>query len=99
MLRKSIKDHPIVVGDYAQWLVSNYGRKEDIYDKIMDTKLKDKVDGLYYATTSASKRIDELNTSVAYANKIFDTDISKLAPSQRSDGPMRALVYKYMLYP
>ena len=44
MLEKSIKDHPIVVGAYAQWFVSKSGRKESMYSQIMDTKLKDKVD-------------------------------------------------------
>ena len=28
MLEKGFRDHPIVVGAYSQWLVSNSGRKE-----------------------------------------------------------------------
>ena len=44
MLEKSIKDHPIVVGSYAQWFVSKSGRKESMDAQIMDTKLKYKVD-------------------------------------------------------
>ena len=44
ILSKTIKDHPIVVGAYAQWLVSNSGRKEAIEDKILAGKVKDRVD-------------------------------------------------------
>ena len=44
MLSKSIKDHPIVVGTYAKWLVINYGMREATDGKIMATKIKYKVD-------------------------------------------------------
>ena len=57
MLEKSIKDHPIVVGDYAQWILSNYRRKEATDANIMATKLKYKVDGFSSLTTSAAKII------------------------------------------
>ena len=46
MLEKSIKDHPIVVGYYARWIVSKSGRKEAMDAKIMATNLKDKVNEL-----------------------------------------------------
>ena len=75
---KSIKDHPIVVGASAQWLVSNSGRKEAIYANIMDTKLKDKVDELSSLSASSSNSNNELNISVAYSKKSVDTAISKL---------------------
>ena len=42
-LEKSIKNHPIVVGSYAQWLVSNSGIKESMDSNIMATKIKDEV--------------------------------------------------------
>ena len=58
MLTKSIKDHPIVVGSYAQWPVSNSGRKEATDSKVVSTKLKDKVDDISSTNTSAAKRID-----------------------------------------
>ena len=57
MLEKSIKDHPIVVGDYAQWILSNSRRKEATDANIMATKLKYKVDGFSSLTTSAAKII------------------------------------------
>ena len=43
-VEKYIKNHPIVVGDYTQWLVINSGRQESMDAKVMDTKLKYKVD-------------------------------------------------------
>ena len=43
MLVKFIKDHPFVVGDYAQWFMRNPGRKEAMDAKVIATKLKDKV--------------------------------------------------------
>ena len=46
MLEKPIKDHPIAVGYYAQWIVSKSGRKEAMDSKIMATKLKYKVNEL-----------------------------------------------------
>ena len=39
MLSKIIKDHPIVVGAYAQWLVSNSERKEALEDKKIGRKI------------------------------------------------------------
>ena len=78
MLAKSIKDHPIVVGSYTQWIVSNYGIKEAIYANIMATKLEYKVDELSSSTNYVAKSINELKTSVASAKKAADTAISKL---------------------
>ena len=78
MLAKYIKYHPTIVGAYAQRLVGNYLRKEDMDDKVMDTKLKDKVYELSSPTTSADNIINELKTSIASANKYTDTAISKL---------------------
>ena len=57
MLEKSIKDHPIVVGDYSQWLVSNSGRKEAMDTNIMYTKLKYNLYEISYSTTSDAKSI------------------------------------------
>ena len=52
MLSKSIKDHPIVVGTYANWLVINYGMREAMDGKIMATKITYKVDEV--SSSSAS---------------------------------------------
>ena len=41
ILEKSIKNYPVVVGSYSQWIVSNSGRKSAMDANIMATKLKD----------------------------------------------------------
>ena len=53
MLEKSTKYHPIVVGGYDQWLVSNSGRKESMDAKIMTAKLKYEVGELSSTPTSS----------------------------------------------
>ena len=78
MLEKFIKDHPILVGAYAQWLVSNSRRKESTDAKIMAAKLKDKVDKLSSSSVSSYKSINELKIYVAFAKKSANTIISKL---------------------
>ena len=78
MLEKHIKDHPIVVGDYAQWLVSNSIRKESMETKVMSIKLKEKVDAISSSTTFSAKSINELNTYVASEKKAAGTTVSKL---------------------
>ena len=78
MLAKSIKDHPIVVGAYAQWLVSNSGIKEAVDYKIMDNNLKYKSDELFSSSAASSNSINELNIYVASTKKSADTAIRKL---------------------
>ena len=78
MLEKSIKDHPIVIVVYYQWLVSNSEIKKAMDAKIMAAKLKEKVEELSSLSDSSSKRINELKIYVASAKKSADTDISKL---------------------
>ena len=78
MLTKSIKDHPIVVIAYNQWLVNNSGRKESMEAKIMATKLKEKVGVIPSLYASSSKIINELNISVASSKKVANTATSKL---------------------
>ena len=80
MLEKYIKDHPIVVGSYTQWLVSNSGRKEDMDVNIMATKLNKKLDKLSSSSASSSKIIKGLNIYVASTKKAADTAIRKLGP-------------------
>ena len=53
MLEKFIKDHPILVGAYAQWLVSKSVRKESIDANIMANKLKEKLDELTSSYSSS----------------------------------------------
>ena len=78
MLAKSMKDHPIVAGSFAQWLVRNFGIKEAMYAKVIAYKLKYKVDDIPPSATCSDKTMNELNTSAAYENKASDTAIRKL---------------------
>ena len=78
MLKKSIKDHPIVVGKFYQWIVSNYWRKEAIEANIMANKIKDKVDELSSSTTFTANSINELKNFVDSVNKSADTTIRKI---------------------
>ena len=58
--------------------MSNSGSKESMAAKVMDTKLKYKVNGISSSTTSANKNINSFKTSVASAKKAADTAIIKL---------------------
>ena len=78
MLEKSIKDHPIVVGAYTKYFVSNSGIKEGMDAKVMATKLKENLVELYFSSASSSKSINELNISVASTEMAEDTSIRKL---------------------
>ena len=69
MLSKIIKDHPILVGAYAQWLVSNSVSKEVLGAKTLAVKLKDRVDELSATSYSTTKSIIKFKTTVAVAKK------------------------------
>ena len=78
MISKTIKDHPIVVGDYDQWLVSNSGKKETLEAKTLKSKVKFRVDELSSTSTSTTKSISKLKTMVAAAKKAEDQVESKV---------------------
>ena len=79
MLSKTIKYHPIVVGAYAKWLVSNSSRKEAIYAKTLAVKLKEHIDELSAASYSTTKRISDLKTRVVATKKAIDQTASKVS--------------------
>ena len=79
MLSKTIKGHPIVVGAYDQWLVSNSGKKEALEAKIQTGKVKDRVDELSATLSSATKSISELRKTVAAAKKAAEKATSKVS--------------------
>ena len=69
MLSKTINYHPILVGVYAQWLVSNSGKKKDLKAKSLASTLKDSVDKLLATSYSTTKNIIGLKTTFAVSNK------------------------------
>ena len=58
-----------MVGDYTQWLVSNSVRKEALGAKILVGKLKDRVGELSGTSSSTTKSISKLKTTVAVSKK------------------------------
>ena len=58
--------------------MSNSRRKAAMDARVVATKLKDKVDELSSLTTSVSKSINDLKTSIASVKKAADTAIKKL---------------------
>ena len=78
ILSKTIKDNPIVMGVYAQWLISNSVRKKALYAKKLARKLKDCVENLSVALSSTSKSISKPKTTIAAAKKAEDQATSKV---------------------
>ena len=62
ILLKTIKDHPILVGAYTQWLVSNSDRKEAFDAKKLAVKLKYHVNVLSAASYSTTEPEGEEET-------------------------------------
>ena len=80
---KNIKYHPIVVGAYAQWLVSNSSRKEALEAKILAGKLKDSVDEISTKSSSTTNSIRKIKTTVAAAKKVANQAASKISALNR----------------
>ena len=68
-----------MVGLYAQWLVSNSGRKESLYVKTLSVKLKYRVYQLSAASSSTTKIMSHLKTEVAAAKKAVHQAESKVS--------------------
>ena len=72
-----------MVVDYAQWLVSNSGSKEPLEAKILVGKVKDRVDELSATSSSATKSISELRTTVAASKKeVYQTESKVRTPKK-----------------
>ena len=78
MLRK-IKDHPIVVGAYAQWLLINSVRKKALEARILVGKVNDRVDELSATSSCTTKSISKLRTTFAASKKAVDQAASKVS--------------------
>ena len=72
MLSKTIKNHPIVVGDYDQWLVSNSGSKEDLKAKTLTGNLKDYVGDPSATLSLTTKSTRKINMMFAAVNNAAD---------------------------
>ena len=59
-----------MVGAYTQWLVSNSGREKALEDKKLAGKFKDRVYDLSAKSSSTTKIIIELKTTVQGTRKV-----------------------------
>ena len=78
MLKKGIKDHPIVVGAYAQWLVSNSGRREALEAQSMVKSLSSKVDSISSTVKDTSTALADVKSTVTSVKKTADSALNKV---------------------
>ena len=78
MLKRGIKDHPIVVGAYAQWLVSNSGRKEALKVHALIKSLTSKVNGISSSLKDATSTLSDVKASVVSVKKTADLALNKV---------------------
>jgi hypothetical protein len=60
---RKVKDHPIVVGAYTEWIVANSGRREAEEVRTLNTKLSAQVMVLEKELDSAKKRLDAVKST------------------------------------
>ena len=78
MLKQGIKDHPIVVGAYAQWLVSNSGCKEALEAHLLIKSLTSKVDGISSSLKDTASTLSDVKASVVLFKKTADSVLNKV---------------------
>lgn len=78
MLKKGIKDHPIVVGAYAQWLVSNSGRREALEAQSMVKSLASKVDSISSTVKDTSSALADVKSTMTSVKKTADSALNKV---------------------
>ena len=86
LVSKGLRDHPIVVGSYAKWLVSNSGRKEALAAQKEVTKVQASLTSL---RSSAQSDIDkcksacqDLRSKVETVKKTADKALAKAAEAK-----------------
>jgi hypothetical protein len=60
---RNIKDHPIVVGAYTEWIVANSGRREAEEVRALNIKLTAQVETLAKDLESTKKKLDSVKGS------------------------------------
>ena len=69
--KKGFKDHPVVVGAYAKWLVNHSGKKDASEAKVAVQKLKGEL-GEFRNTTATKKSVSSLETRVETVKGVAD---------------------------
>jgi hypothetical protein len=60
---RNVKDHPIVVGAYTEWIVANSGRREAEEVRALNVKLTAQVEALSKDLDSTKKKLDSVKGS------------------------------------
>ena len=81
MLEKGFRDHPIVVGAYSQWLVSNSGRKEAQEAQKAVDKLQREVASLTLIGKELKSSVAALQGTVKAAKATADKALSRVGSS------------------
>ena len=79
LLKTGIKDHPIVVGAFAEWLVHNSGRKEAVESKDDLEDLKREIKELKNLVAAQKKTLTEVGKQASTAKTVADRAMSKAA--------------------
>ena len=86
LVSKGLRDHPIVVGSYAKWLVSNSGRKEAILAQKEVTKVQSSLTTLRSSLQSdidkCKSTCGDLRSKVETVKKTADKALAKAAESK-----------------
>jgi hypothetical protein len=80
LLQTGIKDHPIVVGAFAEWLVHNSERKEAVESKDSMDELRKEIKDLRDVVSAQQKTLTEVGNKAQTAKQVADRAISKVAP-------------------
>ena len=78
MLKKGVKDHPIVVGAYAQWLVSNSGCYKALEAQVMVKSLSPKVDSMAATVKDTASSLSDVKSTVTLVKKTADSVMNKV---------------------
>ena len=76
MLSKDLRDHHIVTGNYAKWLVNNSGKKDCAALKKQVDKLSNSLDSLKEATATR-KALAAVEKTAEAAKKTADKALGK----------------------
>ena len=66
---RNIKDHPIVVGAYTEWIVANSGRREAEEVRTLNEKLTTQVDTLTKELESTKKKLESVKGTADRASQ------------------------------
>ena len=78
MLKKGIKDHPIMVGAYAQWLVSNSGQREAFEAQSMVKSLSSKVDSMSSTIKDTFSALADVKSTITSVKNTADSALNKV---------------------